>query len=68
LILRATHGVLSKDDLLLPEDVVQRMTREIPRSSRVDMEGTNHYSILFQDNPTRDQALLRFLEEGEKSS
>jgi pimeloyl-ACP methyl ester carboxylesterase len=67
LILRATHGVLSKDDLLLPEDVVQRMTREIPRSSRVDVEGTNHYSILFQDNSTRDRAVSQFLEEGEES-
>jgi pimeloyl-ACP methyl ester carboxylesterase len=67
LILRATHGVLSKDDLLLPEDVVQRMVREIPRARRVDVEGTNHYSILFHDNPTRDRAVSQFLEEGEES-
>jgi len=63
LILRATEGVLSGDDLLLPEDVVQRMVREIPRARRVDVEGTNHYSILFHDSPTRDREVLRFLEE-----
>jgi pimeloyl-ACP methyl ester carboxylesterase len=67
LILRATEGVLSGDDLLLPEDVVQRMVREIPRARRVDVEGTNHYSILFQNNPARDRALLQFLEEGQES-
>jgi pimeloyl-ACP methyl ester carboxylesterase len=67
LILRATQGVLNKDDLLLPEDVVQRMTREIPRSRRVDVEGTNHYSILFQDNSTRDRAVIQFLKEGNES-
>jgi pimeloyl-ACP methyl ester carboxylesterase len=67
LILRATEGVLSGDDLLLPEDVVQRMVREIPRARRVDVEGTNHYSILFQNNPSRDRTLLQFLAEGEES-
>jgi pimeloyl-ACP methyl ester carboxylesterase len=63
LILRATEGVLYSDDILLPEDVVQRMVREIPKARRVDVERTNHYSILFQDNPARDQAILQFLEE-----
>ena len=68
LILRATQGVLSKDDLLLPEDVVQRMVPAIPRARRADVEGTNHYSILFHDNPTRDREILQFLEEGGESS
>jgi pimeloyl-ACP methyl ester carboxylesterase len=63
LILRATEGVLYSDDILLPEDVVQRMVREIPKAKRIDMEGTNHYSILFQNNPARDRAILQFLEE-----
>jgi pimeloyl-ACP methyl ester carboxylesterase len=63
LILRATEGVLYPDDILLPEDVVQRMVREIPKARRVDVERTNHYSILFQNNPARDQAILQFLEE-----
>lgn len=63
LILRATKGMLAKDDLLLPERVVERMAREIPNAKKVDMEGTNHYSILFQPNPKRDQAILKFLSE-----
>jgi pimeloyl-ACP methyl ester carboxylesterase len=67
LILRATEGVLYPDDILLPEDVVQRMVREIPKARRVDVERTNHYSILFQDNPARDQAILQFLEEDVES-
>jgi pimeloyl-ACP methyl ester carboxylesterase len=67
LILRATEGVLYPDDILLPEDVVQRMVREIPKARRVDVERTNHYSILFQDNPARDRAVLRFLEEDVES-
>jgi len=27
------------------------------------VEGTNHYSILFQPNKVRDQAILKFLSE-----
>jgi len=64
LILRATKGMLAEDDLLLPEDVVERMVRQIPNAKRVDVEGTNHYSILFQPNPKRDQAILKFLNQG----
>jgi pimeloyl-ACP methyl ester carboxylesterase len=63
LILRATKGMLAEDDLLLPEDVVERMLREIPNAKRVDVKGTNHYSILFQPNPKRDQTILKFLNE-----
>ncbi len=62
LILRATKGMLAEDDLLLPENVVERMVREIPNAKRVDIEDTNHYSILFQPNKRRDQAILEFLE------
>jgi len=64
LILRATKGMLAEDDLLLPEDVVDRMVHEIPNAKRVDVEGTNHYSILFQPNKMRDQTILEFLKEG----
>ena len=62
LILRATKGMLAEDDLLLPDDVVDRMVREISNAKRIDVEGTNHYSILFQPNKSRDQAILEFLE------
>jgi len=63
LILRATRGMLAEDDLLLPEDVVGQMVREIPDAKRVDVESANHYSILFQPNTKRDQAILNFLKE-----
>ncbi len=63
LILRATKGMLAEDDLLLPEDVADRMVREIPNAKRVDVKGTNHYSILFQPNKMRDQTVLKFLTE-----
>ncbi len=61
LILRATKGMLSEDDLVLPADVAERMVREIPNAKKVDVEGSNHYSILFQPNPMRDKVLLGFL-------
>lgn len=63
LILRATKGMLAEDDLLLPKDVADRMVREIPNARKVDIEGTNHYSILFRPNKKRDQTILKFLNE-----
>jgi pimeloyl-ACP methyl ester carboxylesterase len=61
LILRATKGMLAEDDLVLPADVAEGMVREMPKARKVDVEGTNHYSILFQPNPMRDKELLGFL-------
>ena len=61
LILRATKGMLAEDDLVLPADVAERMVREIPKARKVDVEGTNHYSILFQPHAMRDQELLGFM-------
>ncbi len=63
LIFRATQGMLAEDDHVLPRDVADRMVREIPRARCVDLEGTNHYSILFQPSEKRDKILLEFLEE-----
>lgn len=62
LILRATRGMLADDDFVLPEDVAKRMVREIPRADLVELEGVNHYTILFHPNPVRDRAILNFLE------
>ena len=42
---------------------VQRMLKEIPDARCVPIDGTNHYSILFQPNPTRDDAVDNFLTE-----
>lgn len=61
LILRATKGMLAEDDLVLPADVAERMAREIPNARKMDVEGAQHYSILFEPNKIRDQALLEFL-------
>lgn len=61
LILRATEGILRHDDVVLPEAAVQRMVRDIPNAKRVDIKGTNHFSILFQPNEARDRSILRFL-------
>ncbi|MCG2777867.1 MAG: alpha/beta hydrolase [Desulfobacterales bacterium] len=63
LILRATEGMLARDDVLLPEDVTERMVREIANVRRVDVDGTNHYSIVFQPNEERDRAIREFLRE-----
>lgn len=62
LILRATEGMLAQDDILLPEEAMQKMQQEIPNATRVDLEGTNHYSVIFQPNEVRDQAIQAFLE------
>ena len=63
LVLRATEGLLSQDDILLPEEVVKRMINEIPDARRVDVKGLNHYGIIFQPNEERDRALQAFLAE-----
>ena len=61
LILRAPNGLLSQKDLLLPQDVIDKMMREIPNAQRFDVEGTNHYGIVFQPHAARDRAIREFL-------
>ena len=63
LILRAPEGLLSQDDLLLPEDVIKKMTAEIPHVKRFDVTDTNHYGILMKPHAARDQAIRDFLKE-----
>lgn len=63
LILRAPNGLLSQDDLLLPEDVINKMTDEIPDVRRFDVAETNHYGILLKSHPARDEAIRGFLQE-----
>ena len=62
LILRAPLGLLSENDILLPEAVIDRMIREIPNASRFDVTGMNHYRIVFQPHEARNQAIKGFLE------
>ena len=61
LLVRATNGIISEEDLVVPEYAADRMTKEIPNLRRVDIQGTNHYSILFQPNASRDEAIRTFL-------
>jgi pimeloyl-ACP methyl ester carboxylesterase len=63
LIIRATDGILSQNDLVLPEAAVEKMVSEIPDARRVDIKETNHFSILFQPNERRDRAIVEFLNE-----
>jgi pimeloyl-ACP methyl ester carboxylesterase len=63
LILRAPIGLFSPEDLLLPEDVINKMTDEIPDVRRFDVAGTNHYGIVMQPNEARNQVIRDFLEE-----
>ena len=62
LILRATEGIITPDDILLPESAIERMVDEIPSVRRVDLSGTDHYSILFQPNVVRDEEIATFLD------
>jgi hypothetical protein len=63
LILRATAGLFSLEDLVLPEEVINKMTAEIANARRFDVEGTNHYSLVMQPHEARDQAIRDFLKE-----
>lgn len=63
LVLRAPQGLFSDDDILLPEDVIDRMVREIPDARRFDVDGMNHYGIVFQPHEARDRAIRKFLED-----
>ncbi|MCP4692672.1 MAG: alpha/beta hydrolase [Desulfobacterales bacterium] len=63
LVLRAMKGILQPDDILLPQEAVDRMAREIPDAKYVNLNEANHYSILFQPNRERDGEILAFLEE-----
>lgn len=63
LILRAPNGLLSQDDILLPEEVIAKMLHEMPTAKRFDVAGLNHYGIVFQPHVARDRAIRDFLKE-----
>ncbi len=63
LILRAPKGLLSQEDILLPEEVIDKMMAEIPDARRFDVEGLNHYGIVFQPHAARDHAVSEFLKK-----
>lgn len=59
--LRATEGLLSEEDLVMPDEAVAALKKGIPQTSDFQVEGTNHYSIVFKSSEARDQAVLSFL-------
>lgn len=61
LVLRATDGIFTPDDVMLPEKIADQMSQEIPNALLIDIEGTNHFSILFQPNQIRKKSILDFL-------
>jgi pimeloyl-ACP methyl ester carboxylesterase len=63
LILRAPEGMLAENDILLPEETAEKMIRKIPKARRLDLPGTNHFSILFAPSRTRDEGIREFLAE-----
>ncbi len=69
LILRAACGVFQEGDRLLPKPALERMLAAIPGARCVEVAGVNHYGIVFQPHPVRDDALREFLgrlEDGER--
>ena len=40
------------------------MMREIPRAQRFDVDGMNHYGIVFQPHAARDGVIREFLKLG----
>ena len=61
LILRAPKGLQSQEDILLPEEVIGKMMAELPNARRFDVQGLNHYGIVFQPHADRDRAVREFL-------
>jgi pimeloyl-ACP methyl ester carboxylesterase len=61
LILRATDGIFSQDDLVLPETVTEKMATIISNVRRVNIDGANHFTILFNPFQERDHAIHDFL-------
>ena len=61
LILRAKEGIVSPDDILLPQVAVDQMLDNIPHARCLDLPADNHYSIVLQPNAERDHAIYEFL-------
>jgi pimeloyl-ACP methyl ester carboxylesterase len=61
LVLRATKGLGPEMGLVLPERAATSMLASIPQTKLVNLEGADHYSIVFQPNPERDRVIIDFL-------
>lgn len=63
LILKAPIGLTGRDDIMLPDDVVAPMLTAMDQARCVEIEGTDHYSIMVQPNVQRDRVIREFLAE-----
>ncbi len=63
LVLRATLGMFSDDDLVLPEPALKALVEALPQTRVINIEGVHHYSLVVQPNETRDRAIQDFLAE-----
>ena len=61
LILRATQGILTPDDQVLPQQAAENMVASIQQAQWLDIAHSDHYAILFQSIPQRDEAIRDFL-------
>lgn len=59
LIVGATQPMI-EDVIMLPDEIVKRMLREISNATRVDID-TTHVGSILHPNIERDQAILNFL-------
>ena len=63
LILRAPEGMTTPDNILLPQEALDKMLQEIPDVKYVDIPSTNHYSIVMHPQKSRDEVILEFLNQ-----
>lgn len=61
LVLRAPVGMVEEDHILLPDDAVERMKKDISDIQFFDVDGTNHFTIVFSDHPARDKVISDFI-------
>ncbi len=61
LVLRATQGVLAPDQMVLPPDATANLLAALPQAELADMEGLNHFTIIFHPNAERKRAVEDFL-------
>jgi len=51
------------DNILLPQEALDKMLQEIPDVKFVDIPGANHYSIVMHPQKSRDEVILEFLNQ-----
>lgn len=62
LILRASHGIMSETDFILPPEAAAAMQQAIPNCKLVTIEGTNHYTIAIGKQNNFVETVRGFLE------